>query len=134
MTVTRRNTHVVSSPAPQTSHADATSPPPPYQVVFALCRGKQRQQGSKLDVAATTAGILAERRGEGPAPHDCIPIRVNEEGLVFELNNRLQHYVANGGSTPRIHMVVDVAEHAQQVTQLAAGQPCVYNHGHITCS
>ncbi|KAI8108901.1 hypothetical protein M9435_005318 [Picochlorum sp. BPE23] len=56
-----------------------------------------------------------------------------EEGLVFELNNRLKHFVKNDGDEMRIHMVVDVSEHPQERTKLSKGQVCHYNHGKIVC-
>ncbi|KAG7669900.1 hypothetical protein KSW81_008044 [Nannochloris sp. 'desiccata'] len=51
----------------------------------------------------------------------CVPLHV-DEGLVFELNNRLEHYVNNNGSMPRIHLVVDIAESARTRTILKKGQ------------
>ena len=62
----------------------------------------------------------------------CIPIHV-EEGLVFELNNRLDHSVHNGGDAPRVHLVVDVAEAPRQRKDLAVGQVCAYSGGRIVC-
>lgn len=56
-----------------------------------------------------------------------------EEGVVFELNNRLKHFVKNDGDEMRIHMVVDVSEHPQERTKLSRGQVCHYNHGNIVC-
>ncbi|WPT14105.1 hypothetical protein PSENEW3_00000236 [Picochlorum sp. SENEW3] len=56
-----------------------------------------------------------------------------EEGIVFELNNRLKHFVKNDGDEMRIHMVVDVSEHPQERTKLSKGQVCHYNHGKIVC-
>lgn len=56
-----------------------------------------------------------------------------EEGLVFELNNRLKHFVKNDGDERRIHMVVDVSEQPQHRTKLSPGQLCHYNHGKIDC-
>jgi len=62
----------------------------------------------------------------------CVPLHV-EEGLVFELNNRLRHYVHNDGETPRVHLVVDVAESPRTRTRLHAGQVCDYTNGRIVC-
>ena len=62
----------------------------------------------------------------------CVPIHV-DEGLVFELNNRLEHYVNNEGSMPRIHLVIDVAESARTRTMLKKGQVCEYTSGRIEC-
>lgn len=62
----------------------------------------------------------------------CVPIHV-EEGLVFELNNRLDHYVDNDGDAARIHMVVDVVESPRKRIALKVGQVCAYNNGRIDC-
>jgi hypothetical protein len=62
----------------------------------------------------------------------CVPIHV-DEGLVFELNNRLEHYVNNNGSMSRIHLVIDVAESARTRTFLKKGQVCKYISGRIEC-
>jgi hypothetical protein len=56
-----------------------------------------------------------------------------EEGLVFELNNRLEHYVDNRGAAPRVHLVVDVAEGARERTALEPGEVCDYAGGEILC-
>ena len=65
--------------------------------------------------------------------HDvCVPIHV-DEGLVFELNNRLEHFVNNNGSMPRIHLVIDIAESARTRTLLKKGQVCQYSNGTIKC-
>ena len=107
-----------------------TEPPTPLparlQVVFAQCPATVP---GKLDVVASAASIL-----EGEAGREgCLPIHVTEEGLVFELNNRLRHYVVNGGDTPRIHMVVDVAEEPRTPLELRVGQRCDYSRGRIDC-
>ena len=62
----------------------------------------------------------------------CVPIHV-EEGLVFELNNRLDHFVDNNGTTPRIHMVLDVVESPRERIPLRVGQTCNYVDGEIKC-
>ena len=62
----------------------------------------------------------------------CVPIHV-EEGLVFELNNRLDHYVDNDGAESRIHLVVDVVETPRKRTALRVGQVCAYDAGAIKC-
>lgn len=65
---------------------------------------------------------------------DCIPLHV-EEGLVFELNNRLQHYVDNpeGSNTVRVHMVIDVVESVRTRKRLLRGQECFYAGQKIVC-
>jgi hypothetical protein len=62
-------------------------------------------------------------------------IRLNtEEGVVFELNNRLKHHVQNSSDQDRIHLVVDVAEEPRQRTKLKVGQRCEYTQGNIVCN
>jgi hypothetical protein len=63
---------------------------------------------------------------------ECVPIHV-DEGLVFELNNRLEHFVNNNGSMPRIHLVIDVAESPRTRTMLKRGQVCEYINAKIHC-
>ena len=63
---------------------------------------------------------------------ECIKIHT-EEGTVFELNNRLKHYVKNDGQEYRIHMVVDVAEEPRPRQPLKVGQLCQYVRGQVTC-
>lgn len=63
---------------------------------------------------------------------ECIPIHV-DEGLVFELHNRLHHSVENGGTRHRIHLVVDVAESKRVRRHLKVGQVCDYTGGVIVC-
>jgi hypothetical protein len=62
----------------------------------------------------------------------CLPLHV-EEGLAFELNNRLEHSVRNGGAEPRVHLVVDVAEGPRARRRLKPGQVCLYVGGDIDC-
>lgn len=96
------------------------------QVVFAQCPDRA---DARLDVAASAASIL---QGQ-PGADGCLPIHVTQEGLVFELNNRLRHYVVNGGDEPRIHLLVDVAETPRKPFDLRMGQTCDYSHGRIDC-
>lgn len=67
-------------------------------------------------------------------PEKCIPLHV-EEGLVFELNNRLQHFVDNpsNSSTVRVHLVIDVVESPRKRKRLARGQECAYRGSKIFC-
>jgi len=62
----------------------------------------------------------------------CVKLQT-EEGTVFELNNRLKHYVKNDGHEDRIHMVVDVAEEPRHRKRLEVGQLCHYSRGQVTC-
>jgi hypothetical protein len=56
-----------------------------------------------------------------------------EEGLVFELNNRLGHRVRNDGDEPRVHLIADVAETPRRQHTLEVGQVCSYHKGRIMC-
>ena len=66
--------------------------------------------GCQLLRAAFAAGVdfhvceptsMPEGEGAGALPRDdCVPLHV-EEGLVFELNNRLSHYVHNDSDQVR---------------------------------
>ena len=62
---------------------------------------------------------------------ECIKLHT-EEGTVFELNNRLQHFVDNDGTSPRIHLVVDILEEPRKRKVLRKGQVCTY-HKTIEC-
>lgn len=66
-----------------------------------------------------------QHAGDGPPP-GCLRIRL-EAGLVFELNNRLAHEVVNGGDTPRIHLIADVAESPRRPLRLRVGEVCKYD-------
>jgi len=62
------------------------------------------------------------------AGHDsssCVTIPA-PEGLVFELNNRVPHKVANPGPGIRVHLVIDVFEEPKTRTRLPAGATCEY--------
>ncbi len=63
---------------------------------------------------------------------DCVRLNT-DEGTVFELNNRLKHFVKNESGQDRIHLVVDVAEGPRERTKLRVGQRCEYSHGDIVC-
>lgn len=60
----------------------------------------------------------------------CLPLRL-EQGLVFEFNNELYHYVDNEGVDPRIHLVIDVAESRRTRTRLKKGQVCDFVRGSV---
>ncbi len=106
-------------------------------VVFAQCLlgGRRRQVLANAGEAAATRllgdpGRWVHEGEEG----GCLPIQAGEEGLVFELNNRLPHYVVNGGEQPRIHLVMDVAESPREPIELQPGQECRYSQGKLKCS
>jgi hypothetical protein len=63
---------------------------------------------------------------------ECLALHV-EQGLVFELNNRLKHNVVNGGDVQRVHLVVDVAEGPKERTEMRPGQVCKYVGRNIVC-
>ena len=89
----------------------------PADVVFHVCESQQ---------AAQAAG-----RGSTDTP-TCVPLHV-EEGLVFELNNRLAHSVTNGGDQPRIHLILDVSDTPRQQRQLRVGEVCRYVKARVVC-
>lgn len=80
------------------------------------------------DVASTQN---AQQQGQGNRAqhsHDsqqCVNIPA-PEGLVFELNNRIQHKVANPGPGPRVHLVIDVFEQPKARTTVPPGSVCEY--------
>lgn len=92
--------------------------PPATGVTFLVCEPSKRGKAA--------AGQAADHE-----PRLCVPLHV-EEGLVFELNNRLAHSVTNGDQ-PRIHLVIDVAESARPHRQLRVGEVCSYGSGKIVC-
>lgn len=63
----------------------------------------------------------------------CVALHV-EEGMVFELNNRVQHHVSNNSTGPRVHVVVDVGEEKRVRTILPVGATCSYISGDIVCN
>jgi hypothetical protein len=53
---------------------------------------------------------------------------------VFEINNAVAHLVDNQGNSSRIHLIVDVAEHAlPPAIPLKPGQQCTYKGQVILC-
>lgn len=56
-----------------------------------------------------------------------------EEGLVWEINNRVVHRVRNPASEARVQLVVDVAESGRQPRQLPKGILCDYKAAVIVC-
>ncbi|PSC71222.1 green algal specific Aspartyl Asparaginyl beta-hydroxylase [Micractinium conductrix] len=80
-----------------------------------------------------TARHAGAGAGQAGAPL-CVPLAV-EQGLVFELNNRLAHSVVNDAGRPRIHLVMDVAETPRQQRALRVGEVCTYgNNARIECA
>eukprot|EP00775_Hariotina_reticulata_P013388 gene13388-13515_t len=72
-------------------------------------------------------GHLLQQPGHPAAEESstCITIPAHE-GLVFELNNRVPHKVANPGPGVRVHLVIDVFEEPKTRTQLPPGSVCEY--------
>ena len=61
------------------------------------------------------------------ADQDCPP-------QVFEINNAVAHLVHNEGNRSRIHLIMDVAEHALLPPRtLKPGQQCAYKGQVIVC-
>lgn len=83
-------------------------------------------------VCESRAGAIARNITFVQGQQECPAIHV-EEGLVFELNNRLLHYVTNGGDQPRIHLILDAAETPRSQQQLRVGGVCRYDLGRIMC-
>ena len=54
-------------------------------------------------------------------------------GVVFEINNCMNHRVVNSGSEDRIHVVVDAVEGIRKHTVLSAGDVCEYRAGSVFC-
>jgi len=62
-----------------------------------------------------------------PARQEVCYILPTPAGLVFELNNRCGHSVANRGDEERIHLVFDVDELPHPRVALAPGSQCRYD-------
>ena len=92
--------------------------------------GGYSSQGHRLHIVVASSPSVefqvCETKGS------CLPLHV-EEGIVFELNNRLKHYVNNDGDSDRIHIVIDVAENPRQRKKLRRGQVCEYGRNGIIC-
>jgi hypothetical protein len=92
-------------------------------------KGGYSAAGHRLHLVVASSPAVAFEVCERGA---CLPLHV-EEGLAFELNNRLEHAVRNGGAEPRVHLVVDVAEGPRARRRLKPGQVCRYVDGGIDC-
>ena len=55
------------------------------------------------------------------------------EGIVFEINNCMNHRVANSGPGDRIHVVIDAVEGIRGHTVLDVGAVCEYRMGAVSC-
>ena len=76
--------------------------------------------------------IRGEITDEIIVPGDCLPIPM-EEGMVFELNNRVLHRVANDSPLDRVQLVVDVAEAPRMPTDVKPGSQCQYVNANVVC-
>lgn len=83
-------------------------------------------------VCESRAGAIARNITFVQGQQECPAIHV-EEGLVFELNNRLAHSVTNGGDQPRIHLILDVSDTPRQQRQLRVGEVCRYVKARVVC-
>ena len=72
--------------------------------------------------------VTEELIGKG----DCVPIPM-EEGMVFELNNRVLHRVLNESPLDRVQLVVDVAEEPRTPTEIKPGTTCTYVRANVVC-
>jgi len=93
-------------------------------VKFDVCAGLERRLGSGHRRMITDHDV-----GEDG---DCVMLPM-AEGMVFELNNRLLHRVANPTNWTRIQLVLDVAEEEKPCTTLKPGANCEYVKGLVQC-
>ncbi|GAX82340.1 hypothetical protein CEUSTIGMA_g9769.t1 [Chlamydomonas eustigma] len=92
------------------------------QVTFEVCPVLDRRtRGAHFDV---TDDIIK--------PGDCLPIPM-EEGMVFELNNRVLHRVTNASPLDRVQLVVDVAEEPRSPKDVSPGAECQYIQARVVC-
>ena len=63
---------------------------------------------------------------------DCIPIPM-DEGMVFEVNNRVLHRVSNKSPLDRVQLVVDVAEEPRVPQEIKPGTTCNYVRANVVC-
>ncbi|KAG2501830.1 hypothetical protein HYH03_000329 [Edaphochlamys debaryana] len=85
---------------------------------FKTCPDDERSQNRRLGGETDTTS--------------CVDLPM-EEGMVFELNNRVSHLVLNQGSIRRVQMVVDVAEDARAPRRLKPGTICNYVRAVMVC-
>jgi hypothetical protein len=90
---------------------------PPPAVVEAAKRG-----GAEGAAAAAALASL-----DGDKPREVCYVLPTPQGLVFELNNRCGHSVANRGEEERVHLVVDVDEVQHPRVALPPGTHCHYD-------
>lgn len=76
--------------------------------------------------------IQGEITEDSIRPEDCVAIPM-EEGMVFELNNRVLHRVVNDSPYDRVQLVVDVAEEPRVPTEIPAGTTCQYIRANVVC-
>lgn len=110
-------------PSPLSVNTDASLslssiPSPPLQVCPVL------DQRSKTLKGEITDAVIE--------PGDCLPIPM-EEGMVFELNNRVLHRVNNASPLDRVQLVVDVAESPRVPTDVKPGSHCQYVQANVVC-
>ena len=92
-------------------------------------RGGYSEDGHRIHIVVATSPNVEF----AVCSKSCVPLHV-EEGMVFELNNRLHHYVKNQGDSHRIHLVIDVSEEHRTREKLHKGQICSYGErGAILC-
>ena len=105
--------------------------PPHSEIKRHVDTGGYSEYGHRIHFVIASNPEVEFQVCEGKASQ-CIKL-YTKEGTVFELNNRLSHFVMNNGEEPRVHMVVDVAESPRTRIPLATGQMCTYKRGKIDC-
>ena len=105
--------------------------PPHSEIKRHIDTGGYSEHGHRIHFVIASNPEVEFQVCEGRAS-ECIKL-YTKEGTVFELNNRLAHYVKNNGEEPRVHMVVDVAESPRTRIPLSKGQLCTYKGGKIEC-
>ena len=89
---------------------------------------RQQQQGPPPQLQRSAPPAEVQLQQQAP----CVRIDTHE-GLVFELNNRVPHRVANRGDTERVHLVIDVSEEPRERVALAPGSVCSYSPAGMEC-
>ncbi|GFR39810.1 hypothetical protein Agub_g302, partial [Astrephomene gubernaculifera] len=100
-------------------------------VSFQVCPNLERSYVEEGKAAARRNRRLGEQQ-QGLREDDCVAIPM-EEGMVFELNNRVLHLVLNHSNLKRVQMVVDVAEEPRQPRRLKPGTVCRYESAVMVC-
>jgi hypothetical protein len=82
---------------------------------------------SAAAAAAAVSAVSAPQNPQHQRREEVCYVLPTPQGLVFELNNRCAHNVANRGGEERVHLVVDVDELPHPRVALAPGAQCHYD-------